>query len=55
MGLNSVTSLFYSFPKEGEVTGWPELDLKDCRKLRVDLLKNLPYYTRILNQGIVRS
>jgi hypothetical protein len=35
-------SLFYSCLKEREVPGWPELDLKSYRKLRVDLLENLP-------------
>jgi hypothetical protein len=47
-----MTSLFYSCPKEGEVPGRPELDLKDCRKLRFDLLEDLPYCTGILDQGV---
>jgi hypothetical protein len=54
-GLNPVTSLSYSGPKEGEVPGQPELDLKSHEKLRVDLLEDLPYRTGVLDQGIDRS
>jgi hypothetical protein len=50
-----MVSLFYSCPKEREVPGWPELDLEDFRKLRFDLLKNLPHCTGILDQGVNRS
>jgi hypothetical protein len=53
--LNSMLSLFYPCPEEREVPGWPELDLKDLRKLRLDLLKNLPHCIRILDQGINQS
>jgi hypothetical protein len=52
---NLVPSLFYLCPKEREVPGWPELDLKDFWKLRLDLLKNLPHCVGILGQGINRS
>jgi hypothetical protein len=44
-----MTSLFYSCPKEREVPGQLELDLKSYRKLRVDLLENLPYCTGVLD------
>jgi hypothetical protein len=54
-GLNPETSLCYSCPKEGEVPGRPELDLKSHGKLRVDLLEDLPYRTRVLDQGVDRS
>jgi hypothetical protein len=50
-----MTSLFYSCPKEGEVPGRLELDLKNYRKLRVDLFENLPYCTGVLDQGVDRS
>jgi hypothetical protein len=55
MGLNPVTTLCYSCPKEREVPGWPDLDLKSHGKLRVDLLKDLPYRTGVLDQGVNRS
>jgi hypothetical protein len=47
-----MTSLFYSCLKEREVPGQLEPDLEDFRKLRFDLLKNLPHCTGILDQGI---
>jgi hypothetical protein len=55
MSFNSVPSLFYTCPEEREVPGWPELDLKDFRKLRLDLLKNLLNCVGILDQGVNRS
>jgi hypothetical protein len=54
-GLNLVTSLFYSCSKEIEVPDRPKLDLKNYRKLRVNLLENLPYCTEVLDQGVDRS
>jgi hypothetical protein len=50
-GLNPVTSLCYSCPKEREVPGQLELDLKSYGKLRVDLLEDLPYCTGVLFPG----
>jgi hypothetical protein len=44
--------LFYLCPKEREVSGWPELDLKDFRELRLDLLENLPHCVKVPDQGI---
>jgi hypothetical protein len=40
---NPLPSLFYLSPKEREVSGWPELDLKDFLELGLDLLENLPH------------
>jgi hypothetical protein len=52
MGFNPLPSLFYLCLKEREMFGWPELDLKVFLELGLDLLKNLPYSIRILNQSI---
>jgi hypothetical protein len=49
---NPVPSLFYLCSKEREVSGWPELDLKDFRELRLNLLKNLPHCVGVPDQGI---
>jgi hypothetical protein len=55
VSLNPMTSLFYSCPKEREVPDRPKLDLEDFRKLRSDLLKNLPHCTGILDQGVKKT
>jgi hypothetical protein len=52
MSFNPVPSLFYLCPKEREVSGWPELDLKDFRELRLNLLENSPHYVRVSDQGV---
>jgi hypothetical protein len=52
MSFNPFPSLFYLCPKEREVSGWPELDLKDFRELGLDLLENLPHRVRVPDQGI---
>jgi hypothetical protein len=52
MGFNPLPSLFYLCPKEREVSGWLELDLKDFWQLRFDLLENLPHCIRVPDQGI---
>jgi hypothetical protein len=52
MSFNPVPSLFYLCPKEREVSGWSELDLKDFRELRLNLLENSPHYVRVSDQGV---
>jgi hypothetical protein len=47
--LNSISSLFYLFPKERKVPDWSKLDLKDFRELRPDLLEDLPHCVGILH------
>jgi hypothetical protein len=49
---NPLPSLFYLGPKEREVSGWPELDLKDFWELGLDILENLPHCIIVLDQGI---
>jgi hypothetical protein len=52
MSFNPLPSLFYLCPKEREVFGWLELDLKDFQELGLDLLENLPHRIRVPDQGI---
>jgi hypothetical protein len=37
------------------MSGRPELELKDFRKLRLDLLKKVLHFIRVLDQGINQS
>jgi hypothetical protein len=50
-----MTRLSYYCPKGREVPGWQELDLKSHGKLRDDLLEDLLYRTRTLDQDINRT
>jgi hypothetical protein len=39
MGFDPMMNFFHVGPKEREISGWPELDLKNFRELRLDLFK----------------
>jgi hypothetical protein len=45
-------SFFHFGPEERKMSDWPELDLKDFRELRLDLLKKVLHFIRVLDQGI---
>jgi hypothetical protein len=48
-------SFFHFGLKERKMSGRPELDLKNFWELRLDLLKNVLHFVRVLDQGINRS
>jgi hypothetical protein len=50
-----MTSFFHFGPEKKKMSGRPELDLKDFRELRLDLLKKVLHFVRVLDQGINQS
>jgi hypothetical protein len=48
-------SFFHFGPKERKTSGWPELDLKNFWELRLNLLKKVLHFVRVLDQGINRN
>jgi hypothetical protein len=40
-------SFFHFGPKERKMSGWPELDLKNIRELRLDLFKKMLHFIRV--------
>jgi hypothetical protein len=48
-------SFFHFGPKEGEMSGRPELDLQNFRELRLDLFQKVLHSVRILDQGVNQS
>jgi hypothetical protein len=53
--LRSYDELFPLWPERKEMSGRPELDLKNFWELRLDLFKKVLHFVRVLNQGINRS
>jgi hypothetical protein len=50
-----MTSFFHFGPEEGEMSGWPELDLQNFRELRLDLFQKVLHFIRIMDQGVNQS
>jgi hypothetical protein len=48
-------SFFHLAPEEGEMSGWPELDLQNFQELRLDLYQKVLHFVRILDQGVNQS
>jgi hypothetical protein len=47
-----MTSFFHFGPKEGKMSGRPELDLKNFWELRLNLFKKVLHFISVLDQGI---
>jgi hypothetical protein len=55
MCFDPMTSFFHVGPKEGKMSGLPELDLHNFRELWLDLFQKVLYFIRILDQGVNQS
>jgi hypothetical protein len=44
MCFDSTMSFFHFGPEEGEMSGWPELDLQNFLELRLDLFQKVLHF-----------
>jgi hypothetical protein len=55
MCFNPTISFFHFRPKEGKMSGRPDLDLQNFQELRLDLFHKVLHFIRILDQGVNQS